>query len=81
MGLLEEVHEFALSLSQVESVLLVAVAEGLTLLLGQPLVGVHDFETHLFCEVALGGISITLFVFNNIARKFSKTISLLIKSA
>ena len=46
-------HEFALSLSQVEAELLIAVAKGLTFVLGQPLVGVHDFETHLMYRCAL----------------------------
>lgn len=62
-------HEFALSLSQVEVELLIAVAKGLTFVLGQPLVGVHDFETHLMYRcalvinlVAIRGISINLFI-------------------
>ena len=46
LGLLEEVHEFSLSLSQVKVELLVAVTHWLALVLCQALVGVHDFETH-----------------------------------
>lgn len=47
LTLLQEVHEFSLSLSQVDIDLLIAV-ELLALVLGQPLVGVHNLETHLF---------------------------------
>ena len=55
-------HEFALSLSQVEVNLLIAVAKWLAIVLSQPLVGVHDLET-LHVDSYLGGISIILFVF------------------
>ena len=58
-------HEFALSLSQVEVELLIALADLLGFVLGQPLVGIHDLKTHLFFAVSLGGNSINcLLVFN-----------------
>ena len=47
LGLLKEVHELALSVSQVELRILVTIAHRLPFVLGQPLVGIHDLETHL----------------------------------
>ena len=40
-------HELALSVSQVELRILVTIAHRLSFVLGQPLVGIHDLETHL----------------------------------
>lgn len=45
LTLLEEMHELALILRQVANHVLVSIAHWLAIVLGQPLVGVHNFET------------------------------------
>jgi len=53
LSLLKEVHEFTLCLSQVVNGVLVAVSHWQSLVLCQPLVGIHDFETHLIKSVVV----------------------------
>jgi len=63
LSLLQEVHEFAFSLSQVDVDLVIAI-KLLAFVLGQPLVGIHNLETHLFVisSLTIGGIWMILFV-------------------
>ena len=71
LGLLKKMHEFAFCFHQVTNLCSVAVTDGLAFILGQPLVSVHNLETHFVscCRVLRMSLVLNFFFYLSVLTK------------